>query len=93
MISSIFNIEESTKQNKELLTVLYKRYGQSRSLAYTCLLTSYNDRLKSIYQWIRTGKLHISNFENFVIDFLIKQQKQYTQDDTEDMISFIKRLK
>jgi len=93
MISSIFNIEESTKQNKELLTVLYKRYGQSRSLAYTCLLTSYNDRLKSIYQWIRTGKLHISNFENFVIDFLIKQQKQYTQDDTEDMINFIKRLK
>ena len=93
MISSIFNIEESTKQNKELLTVLYKRYGQSRSLAYTCLLTSYNDRLKSIYQWLRTGKLHISNFENFVIDFLIKQQKQYTQDDTEDMINFIKRLK
>lgn len=93
MVSSISNLDENTRKNKELSSVLYKRYGQSRSLAYNCLLLDYRDRLKSIYQWIKSGKLKQDAYLEFCEDFLLKQSQTYSTDDVDDMIRFIKGLR
>lgn len=88
----IFKIEDLNKQNKNLMTLLHKRYGQYRSLAYMCLLESPKHRIKMIYEWLKTGKLKLDHFEMFCEDFIFNKFQAFPQDDIESIIKFVKKL-
>jgi len=92
MANMIHNIDDINGDNKKLLTMLHKRYGQYRSQAYSCLLYPHKTRIKLVYEWVKTGKLKLDYFEMFVEDFITNDFNAFKQNEISSMIKFIGNL-